>query len=135
MGMLSAQTASEDLYPKPQEILRFFIRTWKVGLIGIQLENAEGYCPKRRDLVNFRAMKLNKPDAASAAEDMTPVTGGATIAARFQLDAELGAEKKAPAEVGKTSTLIALLAALAALALVGFAAWMMYSDWAVATVS
>ena len=66
---------------------------------------------------------------------MTPVTGGATIAARFQLDADPRAEKKAPAAVGKTSTLVAMIAALAALALMGFAAWMMYSDWAVATVS
>ena len=66
---------------------------------------------------------------------MTPVTGGATIAARFQLDADPRAEKKAPAAVGKTSTLVALIAALAALALMGLAAWMMYSDWAVATVS
>ena len=78
---------------------------------------------------------MNKPDAASAAEEMTPVTGGATIAARVQLDAEPSAEKKALPEVGKTSTLVALLAALAALALMGFAAWMMYSDWAIATVS
>lgn len=98
-------------------------------------DSVVGYCPKRRDLVNFRAMKLNEPEAASAAEEMTPVTGGATIAARFQLDADPREEKKAPAEVGKTSTLIALLAAITALALVGFAAWMMYSDWAVATVS
>ena len=80
-------------------------------------------------------MKLNKPEAASAAEEMTPVTGGATIAARFQLDTDPRAVKKAPAGVGKTSTLIALLAALAALGLMAFAAWMMYSDWAVATVS
>ena len=80
-------------------------------------------------------MKLNKPEAASAAEEMTPVTGGATIAARFQLDVDPRAAKKTPAGVGKTSTLVALLAALAALALMGFAAWMMYSDWAVATVS
>ena len=79
-------------------------------------------------------MKLNKLEAASAADEMTPVTGGATIAARFQLDAEPQVVK-APAGVGKTSTLIALLAALAALGMVGFAAWMMYSDWAVATVS
>ena len=80
-------------------------------------------------------MNLNKPEAASAAEEMTPVTGGATIAARFQLDVDPRAAKKTPAGVGKTSTLVALLAALAALALMGFAAWMMYSDWAVATVS
>ena len=80
-------------------------------------------------------MKLNKPEAASAAGEMTPATGGATIAARFQLDVDPLAVKAAPSGVGKTSTLIALLAALAALAMVGFAAWMMYSDWAVATVS
>ena len=80
-------------------------------------------------------MKLKKTTAASAAEDMAPVSGGATIAARFQLDADPRAAKKAPAGVGKTSTLIALVAAIAALALTGFAAWMMYSDWAVATVS
>ena len=60
-------------------------------------------------------MKLNKPEAASAAGEMTPVTGGATIAARFQLDADPQPAKKEPAGVGKTSTLVALLAALAAL--------------------
>ena len=80
-------------------------------------------------------MKLKKPEAASAAEEMTAATGGATIAARFQLDAQPAPEKKGPAGVGKTSTLVALLAALAALGALGFAAWMMYSDWAVATVS
>ena len=80
-------------------------------------------------------MKLNKPEAAPAAGEMAAVTGGATIAARFQLDADPRAVKAAPAGVGKTSTLIALLAALAALGMVGFAAWMMYSDWAIATVS
>lgn len=79
-------------------------------------------------------MKLKKPETAPAVEEMAP-TGGATIAARFQLDAEPVSEKKSPAGVGKTSTLVALLAALAALGLLGFAAWMMYSDWAVATVS
>lgn len=78
-------------------------------------------------------MKFKKPDTAPAVEEMAP-TGGATIAARFQLDAE-PVKKKGTAGVGKTSTLVALLAALTALGLLGFAAWMMYSDWAVATVS
>ena len=54
-------------------------------------------------------MKLNKPEAASAADEMTPVTGGATIAARFQLDAEPLPLKKPSAAVGKTSTLVALV--------------------------
>lgn len=80
-------------------------------------------------------MKLKKKEAASVADEMTPVAGGATIAARFQLDVDPRAKKTAVAGVGKTSALAALIAALAALALVGFAAWMMYSDWAVATVS
>lgn len=80
-------------------------------------------------------MKLKKPEAAAAAEETAPVSGGATIAARFQLDADPREVKKGPAGVGATSTLVALIAALAALGLVGFAAWMMYSDWAIATVS
>lgn len=80
-------------------------------------------------------MKLKKPETASAVEENAPTSGGATIAARFQLDADPREAKKGPADVGRTSTLVALLAALAALGLIGFAAWMMYSDWAVATVS
>ena len=63
------------------------------------------------------------------------MTGGAAIAARFQLDGDPRAAKKGPAGVGKTSTIIALVAALIALGVVGFATWLMYSDWAVATVS
>ena len=80
-------------------------------------------------------MKLKKPEAALSAEEMTPVSGGATIAARFQLDVDPRAAKNGPAGVGKTSTLVALIAALVALGFVGFAAWMMYSDWTVAAVS
>jgi len=84
-------------------------------------------------------MKLKKPESAQAADDTataSATTGGATIAARFQLDADMrnGAGRSA-AGVGRTSTMIALLAALAALGLIGFAAWLMYSDWAVAAVS
>ena len=80
-------------------------------------------------------MKLKKPESASDVAPTQPApTGGATIAARFQLDGDPRAAKKGPT-VGKTSTIIALIAALAALGLVGFAAWLMYSDWAVATVS
>ena len=66
-----------------------------------------------------------------------PVTPGftAAIAARFQLDGDPRAGKPKVAGVGKTSTLIALLAALIALGLVGFAAWLMYSDWTVAATA
>ena len=81
-------------------------------------------------------MKLMKKETAAAEPSTSPAdTGGPTIAARFQLDADVPAGKKGPVGVGKTSTLIALIAALIALGLVCFAAWMMYSDWAVATVS
>ncbi len=78
-------------------------------------------------------MKLKKPD--TPADDVqASSTGGAVIAARFQLDTDALSQKKGAA-VGKTSTLIALIAAVVALGLIGFAAWMMYSDWAVAAVS
>lgn len=82
-------------------------------------------------------MKLKKPEsgAPEAPAQPTTTTGGATIAARFQLDGDPLAAKKGPAGVGKTSTIIALIAALAALGIAGFATWLMYSDWAVASVS
>jgi len=81
-------------------------------------------------------MKLKKPESASTdAPAQASTTGGATIAARFQLDGDPREAKKGPAGVGKTSTIIALVAALVALGLVGFSTWLMYSDWAVATVS
>ncbi len=79
-------------------------------------------------------MKLKKPESASP-EASAQTTGGAAIAARFQLDGDPLAAKKGPAGVGKTSTIIALVAALAALGLIGFAAWLMYSDWSIANVS
>ena len=82
-------------------------------------------------------MKLKKKSDATSEEGQTQATstGGATIAARFQLDGDPRAVKSGPAGVGKTSTIIALVAALVALGLVGFSAWLMYTDWAVATVS
>jgi len=80
-------------------------------------------------------MKLKKPESGAAEAPTQPTTGGATIAARFQLDGDPRAGKKGPAGVGKTSTIIALIAALAALGIAGFATWLMYSDWAVASVS
>ena len=76
-------------------------------------------------------MKLKQDSAPVPAQP----TGGAAIAARFQLDGDPRAAKAASGGVGKTSATIALIAALAALGILGFAAWMMYSDWAVATVS
>ena len=80
-------------------------------------------------------MKLKKPESGASEAPTQPTTGGAAIAARFQLDGDPLAAKKGPAGVGKTSTIIALLAALIALGLAGFATWLMYSDWAVASVS
>jgi uncharacterized membrane protein YebE (DUF533 family) len=78
-------------------------------------------------------MKLRKSE--SSVESSTAASGGATIAARFQLDVDGQASKKNTATVGKTSTLIALLAAIGALALVAFSAWMMYSDWTIASTT
>ena len=86
-------------------------------------------------MVHLRAMKLKKPESGAPETPAQPATGGAAIAARFQLDGDPRAGKKGPAGVGKTSTIIALLAALAALGIAGFATWLMYSDWAVASVS
>ena len=91
--------------------------------------------PKRAGYDTLSHMKLKKPESSAEEATQTAPTGGATIAARFQLDADPRAAKKGPAGVGKTSTIIALIAALAALGLIGFSAWMMYSDWSVATVS
>ena len=91
--------------------------------------------PNRPGCDTLLRMKLKKPESAAEETPQTASTGGATIAARFQLDADPRAVKKGPDGVGKTSTLVALLAALVALGLIGFAAWMMYSDWSVATVS
>ena len=87
-------------------------------------------------MVHLHAMKLKKPESGAPEVPTQPTTtGGATIAARFQLDGDPLAAKKGPAGVGKTSTIIALIAALAALGIAGFATWLMYSDWAVASVS
>ena len=86
-------------------------------------------------MVHLRAMKLKKPESSAPEAPAQPAMGGAAIAARFQLDGDPRAGKKGPAGVGKTSTIIALLAALAALGIAGFATWLMYSDWAVASVS
>ncbi len=79
-------------------------------------------------------MKLKKPETAKE-ETQATASGGAVIAARFQLDADDSSKKKTALGVGKTSTLVALIAALVALASIGFAAWLMFSDWSVASVS
>lgn len=80
-------------------------------------------------------MKLKKPETAKE-ETQATAPGGAVIAARFQLDADDDSSKKKSAPgVGKTSTLVALIAALVALGSIGFAAWLMFSDWSVASVS
>lgn len=87
-----------------------------------------------QDMIHSTPMKLKKPESAST-EAPAQATGGAAIAARFQLDGDPLAAKKGPAGVGRTSTIIALVAALAALGIIGFAAWLMYSDWSIANVS
>ena len=57
----------------------------------------------------------------------TQTTGGAVIADRFKLDMDPNAGK--PDGVGKTSALIALLGSLAAIAMLGVVAGLMYLNW------
>ena len=73
-------------------------------------------------------MKLRK----TGSDDQTTVattapTGGAVIADRFKLDVDPNAGK--PDGVGKTSALIALLGSLAAIAMLGVVAALMYLNW------
>ena len=73
-------------------------------------------------------MKLKKPDAGENDESTTvATTGSAVIADRFKLDMEPVAQ--GPAGVNKTAALIAFLASLAAAAMVGAVAAMMYVNW------
>ena len=53
--------------------------------------------------------------------------GGAVIADRFKLDA--GPSEKGPEGVGKTSAMIAMVAALVSMALMGVVAALMYVNW------
>ncbi len=73
-------------------------------------------------------MKLRK----TGSDDQTTVAtsapmGGAVIADRFKLDMDPNAGK--PDGVGKTSALIALLGSLAAIAMLGVVAALMYLNW------
>jgi hypothetical protein len=73
-------------------------------------------------------MKLRK----TGSDDQTTVattapTGGAVIADRFKLDVDPNAGN--PNGVGKTSALIALLGSLAAIAMLGVVAGLMYLNW------
>jgi len=73
-------------------------------------------------------MKLKRSDASENDELATaPTTGTAIIADRFKLDMEPAAA--GPAGVNKTAALIAFLASLAAAAMVGAVAAMMYVNW------
>ena len=73
-------------------------------------------------------MKLRK----TGSDDQTTVAttapaGGAVIADRFKLDVDPNAGK--PDGVGKTSALMALLGSLAAIAMLGVVAGLMYLNW------
>ena len=73
-------------------------------------------------------MKLRKTgsDDQTTAATAAPA-GGAVIADRFKLDMDPNAGK--PDGVGKTSALIALLGSLAAIAMLGVVAGLMYLNW------
>ncbi len=74
-------------------------------------------------------MKLKKAESAETEETPAAPTGGAVIADRFKLDVDPNAGKSGPAGVNKTAALIAFLASLAAAAMVGAVAAMMYVNW------
>ncbi len=71
-------------------------------------------------------MKLRKTGSDEQTTAASP-TGGAVIADRFRLDMDPNAGK--PDGVGKTSALIALLGSLAAIAMLGIVAGLMYMNW------
>ncbi|MBR1589003.1 MAG: hypothetical protein IJ658_11840 [Kiritimatiellae bacterium] len=71
-------------------------------------------------------MKLRKTGSDEQTAAVAP-TGGAVIADRFKLDMDPNAGK--PDGVGKTSALIALLGSLAAIAMLGVVAGLMYMNW------
>ena len=71
-------------------------------------------------------MKLRKTGSDEQTTTAAP-TGGAVIADRFKLDMDPNAGK--PDGVGKTSALIALLGSLAAIAMLGVVAGLMYMNW------
>ena len=71
-------------------------------------------------------MKLRKSGSAEQTTAAAP-TGGAVIADRFKLDMDPNAGK--PEGVGKTSALIALLGSIAAIAMLGVVAGLMYVNW------
>ena len=70
-------------------------------------------------------MTIKKPTPSATEPTMTPVTGGATIADRFKLDAPDPNAKKASG-VGAT---IAVVAGLLALAVAGVLTFIIYQHW------
>lgn len=72
-------------------------------------------------------MKLKKSEPNVADIPAAPQPGGAVIADRFKLD--VPADSGAPAGVGRTASLIALVCSLASLAMVGAVAALIYMNW------
>ena len=72
-------------------------------------------------------MNLRKTGSDEQTTTAAPTTGGAVIADRFKLD--MAPEAGAPEGVGKTGSLIALLCSLAAIAMLGIVAALMYFNW------
>lgn len=73
-------------------------------------------------------MTIKKPRKAPEATETTaaPVAGGATIADRFKLDMPDPAASKPKSGIGTT---IAVVAAFAALAVVGILTFVIYQHW------
>lgn len=70
-------------------------------------------------------MTIKKPTPSATEPTMTPVTGGATIADRFKLDAPDPNAKKASG----AGTTIAVVAGLLALAVAGVLTFIIYQHW------
>ena len=74
-------------------------------------------------------MTIKKTKPAPAPASVAPASGGATIADRFKLDVPDASAKKGGGTVGKKSTMIALAAGLAALAVAGILTLVLYQHW------
>lgn len=72
-------------------------------------------------------MKLRKAETESTPVAQ-PTAGSAVIADRFKLDVAPAAGND-PSGIGKTAAMLALIGTLAAIALLGVTAVLMYTNW------
>ena len=73
-------------------------------------------------------MTIKKTVKPQEAAEPAPAAGGATIADRFKLDMPDSAAKKSASPAGK-GTIVAIVAAVAALAATGILTFILYQHW------